>query len=162
MPIEDVFITVYVIVLIDVSEVLFAPDAHASNSDTSAGLTVSEYIAIGICSILLGLIYVASVFLYLHIRRRRRKEGLEKDLEKIDEQSLAPGEEGIVKNNPLLSLGRHFTGPDTAFSDSGSSDDLTPDILQHQDDNRKKGNVSNCKILSLCYMMFCMKQTMAA
>lgn len=118
------------------------PDAHASNNDTSSGLTISEYIAIGICSILLGLIYVASVFLYLHIRRRKKLDGVDKDLEKRDDQSLAHGEEGIIKSNPLLSLGRHFTGgAENTFSDSGSSDDLTPDILQHQDDSRKKPNI---------------------
>lgn len=135
---------------LDVSEVVFVPDAHASNTDISGGLTVSEYIAIGICSILLGLIYVASVFLYLHIRRRRRQEGVDKDLEKRDDQSLSPGEEGIIKSNPLLSLGRHFTGgAENAFSDSGSSDELGPDILQHQEDSRMKSNIVSAHFHSL-------------
>ncbi|XP_049816326.1 uncharacterized protein LOC126263284 [Schistocerca nitens] len=33
------------------------------------GLSASEYVAIGVCSLLLGLVYVASVLLYLHARR---------------------------------------------------------------------------------------------
>lgn len=120
---------------------MFSPDAHASGTIISGGLSVSEYIAIGICSILLGLIYVASVFLYLHLRRRRKKGSECKDVERRDEQNLSP-EEGVIKNNPLLGLGRHFSGPENSYSDSGSSDnDITPDILQHHEDGRKKSNV---------------------
>lgn len=120
---------------------VFSPDAQATGVSQN-GLSVTEYIAIGICSILLGLIYVASVFLYLHLRRRRKKTDENKDAERRDEQNIA-AEEGIIKNNPLLGLGRHFNGPDNSYSDSGSSDnDLTPDILQHHDESRKKSNVS--------------------
>lgn len=62
------------------------------------GLSPSEYVAIGVCSLLLGLVYVASVLLYLHARRRRS----EKD--KVGSAALASVdlEHGIVKNNPLL------------------------------------------------------------
>ncbi|GLV42232.1 shavenoid [Carabus blaptoides fortunei] len=124
----------------NVSEVVFSPDAQASDTSPVGGLTVSEYIAIGICSVLLGLIYVSSVFLYLHIRRRKRKEGLEKEVEGRDDD-ISAVEEGIIKNNPLLTLGRHFTAPDNTFSDSGSSDnEIAPDILQHSDESRNKLN----------------------
>lgn len=91
------------------------------------------------CSVLLGLIYVASVFLYLHLRRRRR-DG-EKEEDRRDPQAMASAEEGVIKNNPLLSLGRHFTLPDNNYTDSGSSDtDATPDIISHHDE--RKQNVS--------------------
>lgn len=63
-----------------------------------------------------------------------------KDVERREDQNMTP-EEGIIKNNPLLGLGRHFSAPDNSFSDSGSSDNETPDILQHHDDGRKKSNV---------------------
>nr|CAD7395170.1 unnamed protein product [Timema poppensis] len=59
------------------------------------GLTVSEYVAIGVCSVLLGLIYVASVFLYLHVRRRRKGRS--------DDKSEG---ETVVKSNPLLGVRR--------------------------------------------------------
>lgn len=139
------------------SEVVFAPDAQAADGSPVGGLTVSEYIAIGICSVLLGLIYVSSVFLYLHIRRRKRKEGLEKEVERRDDD-IGAGEEGIIKNNPLLTLGRHFTAPDNTFSDSGSSDnEITPEILQHPEESRKKINVSFKKLSNqnriLCFFI---------
>lgn len=119
---------------------IFAPDAHSSQTSGGGGLSLSEYVAIGVCSVLLGLIYVASVFLYLHLRKRRKEK--EKDNVRRENQNLTTAEEGIVKSNPLLGLGRHFSVPDTTFSDSGSSDtDVTPDIISHHEDRKK--NVSN-------------------
>lgn len=49
--------------------------AEPSATETSEGLTTREYIVIGICSLLLGLIYVASVLLYLHMKKRKRNNG---------------------------------------------------------------------------------------
>ncbi|KRT78996.1 hypothetical protein AMK59_8558, partial [Oryctes borbonicus] len=116
--------------------VVFSADAQSSGSSDGNGLSMSEIVAIGICSVLLGLIYVASVFLYLHIRRRRKDGGDKREIR--DNPSLSNVEEGIVKNNPLLSLGRHFAPTDNSFSDTTESDtDVTPDILQHQDDRKK-------------------------
>lgn len=57
----------------DVTEVSF--QAEPSATETSEGLTTREYIVIGICSLLLGLIYVASVLLYLHMKKRKRNNG---------------------------------------------------------------------------------------
>lgn len=37
------------------------------------GLTAKEYIVIGACSLILGLIYVASVFLYLHVKKYKSR-----------------------------------------------------------------------------------------
>lgn len=51
---------------------MFSTDVRSAEEPPS-GLSVNEYIAIGVCSVLLGLIYVASIMLYLHIRKRRRK-----------------------------------------------------------------------------------------
>lgn len=121
---------------LDVSEVSFSADAHAADDMNGNGLSISEYVAIGISSILLGLIYVASVFLYLHIRKRRKDSSTEVD--RRDNQSLTTAEEGVIKSNPLLGLGRHFSGIDNSYSDSGSSDtDVTPDVIQQQDDRLK-------------------------
>ncbi|KAI4466742.1 shavenoid isoform b [Holotrichia oblita] len=121
---------------LDVSEVVFSADAQSSDSSEGNGLSMSEIVAIGICSVLLGLIYVASVFLYIHMKKRRQYNDTK--LEIRDNPSLSNVEEGIVKNNPLLGLGRHFTPQDNNFSDTtGSDTDVTPDILQHQDDRKK-------------------------
>ncbi|CAD7077306.1 unnamed protein product [Hermetia illucens] len=54
----------------NVPEVLF----QSENSNLSAppeGFHTKEYIVIGICSLILGLIYIASVFLYLHVKKRK-------------------------------------------------------------------------------------------
>lgn len=42
---------------------------QAANS--SIGLSAKEYVAISICSLLLGLVYVASVFLYLYVKKKK-------------------------------------------------------------------------------------------
>lgn len=58
-----------------VKEVSFSADAQAvPNSASTSSLTNSEYATLAVCSILLGLIYVSSVLLYLHLKRRRNKE----------------------------------------------------------------------------------------
>ncbi|CAG4947027.1 unnamed protein product [Colias eurytheme] len=147
----------------NITEVQFTPNAQTSDSSTYSGLSASEYIAIGISSLLLGLIYVASVFLYLHIRKRRkvaseesslrRIKGLKKrdgtitvdrDILRINNERVqtitnAMGQDdGIVKNNPLLSVGRTFSDKMNFTSDSGSnisdSEDL-PDSSIRSDEN---------------------------
>ncbi|XP_072942466.1 uncharacterized protein [Epargyreus clarus] len=130
----------------NITEVQFAPDAQTSGASNTSGLTVTEYIAIGISSLLLGLIYVASVFLYLHIRKRRRmasEEGTVRRIKKIKKkdgtaiterdiirinnervQSLPSigQDDGVIKKNPLLTVGRQFHESKTSFpSDSGSN-----------------------------------------
>lgn len=110
------------------NEILFSSDTRTENEPN--GLSMSEYVAIGISSVLLGFIYVASVLLYLHIRKRRKENG-KSDEENYDDKNLTSMEEGVVKSNPLLGLGRHFSVPD--FNDSGSSDtDHTADPLKHE------------------------------
>jgi beta-lactamase regulating signal transducer with metallopeptidase domain len=45
------------------------------NKDNNApsGLSTSEGVAVGICVLLLGLVYAASVCVYIYVRRRRKK-----------------------------------------------------------------------------------------
>ncbi|KAF5275237.1 hypothetical protein FQR65_LT04271 [Abscondita terminalis] len=129
----------------NVSEVVFSADAQASEDTNSSRLSVTEYIAIGVCSILLGLIYVASVFLYLHIRKRKKDSKLDKNPR--DGQNLAAAEEGVIKNNPLLGLSRHFTGVDNTYSDSGSSDaEIIPDSVQNHYDRKKNVQTTSALI----------------
>lgn len=112
------------------SEVLFSTDNRYSDN-SSAGLSMNEYIAIGISSVLLGLIYVASVFLYLHIKKKKngkppanepppeefkitknsKRESIRKEIEMGKRPmmiNLNSNEPGVIKNNPLL----HFNGAD--------------------------------------------------
>ncbi|XP_026320787.1 uncharacterized protein LOC113230894 [Hyposmocoma kahamanoa] len=129
----------------NVTEVQFAPNAHTSKASNGSGLSVTEYVAIGISSLLLGLIYVASVFLYLHIRKRkkaasdegstRRLKGLkkkdgtaitERDIirisnDRVPNLSNAMGDDGVIKKNPLLNLNRQFHDSKSFPSDSGSN-----------------------------------------
>lgn len=148
----------------DVTEVQFAPNAQTSGATTTTGLSVTEYVAIGISSLLLGLIYVASVFLYLHIRKRRkaaseenanrRLKGLKKkdgsiitehDIIRINNERMPTitnpiKDDGVIKNNPLLSMGREFHDIKGSFpSDSGSnlsdSEDF-PDGSTRSEDTR--------------------------
>lgn len=56
-----------------VREMMFATDKNGSR-DGEKSLSVSEYIAIGVCILLLGLIYVASLFLYFYFRRKKKKK----------------------------------------------------------------------------------------
>ncbi|KAJ8717874.1 hypothetical protein PYW07_005804 [Mythimna separata] len=130
----------------NVTEVQFAPNAQTSGSTTTSGLTVSEYVAIGISSLLLGLIYVASVFLFLHIRKRRkamsdedgnrRPKGLkkkdgsaitERDIVRVNNERIqtlpnAMGQDdGVIKKNPLLNINRQLHENKNFTSDSGSN-----------------------------------------
>lgn len=93
----------------------------SSNFNKSQGLSTIEYTAIGISSILLALIYVASVSLYLHSRKSRRKSP------ETPEVIVTSGRDGVglVKNNPLLAASRHFES-DSALSESDLGDDLPP------------------------------------
>lgn len=96
-----------------VKEVLFSTDNRSSDIASSSGLTISELIAVAICSILLGLMYVASILLYLHVRKGRPK-GRNGDIEAFKNPLMSNGitEEGIVKNNPLL---QHSYNDNEAF-----------------------------------------------
>ncbi|XP_067630710.1 serine-rich adhesin for platelets isoform X2 [Eurosta solidaginis] len=58
----------------NVSEVLFQSEATSTLASTSDGMSTKEYLVIGICTLLLGLIYVASVLLYLHMKKRKRRD----------------------------------------------------------------------------------------
>jgi hypothetical protein len=137
-------------ILIGVREWPFGADVHSTAGDGRA-LSVTEYIAIGVCSILLGLIYVASVFLYLHVRRRRREK--QQDHHNGQPVHLSGPEEGVVKNNPLLSTKRHPMETGSYLSDSASccSDtDEVSDIAPTSDDsNRVPQNVSEQFLLDI-------------
>lgn len=119
----------------DVREVTFA-----STSQVSQGLSATEYIAIGLSSVILALIYVASVSLYLHSRRAKRKSIEEANI------TLDSGRDGggLVKNNPLLAATRHFeSDTNSGLTESDLGEDLPP-----SDNEQGFDNVSN--FLNFC------------
>ncbi|CAH2089507.1 unnamed protein product [Euphydryas editha] len=142
----------------NITEVQFASNAHTFESSGSSGLTVTEYIVIGISSLLLGLIYVASVFLYLHIKRRRKAAAKNNNLQKLkasknkdgasltehdiirinnERVQILPGvmnqDEGVIKNNPLLTVGRQFHDNKGFSSDFSDSEDFVDSSLQSEE-----------------------------
>ncbi|XP_058830263.1 uncharacterized protein LOC131689293 [Topomyia yanbarensis] len=64
----------------NVTEVSFSSETHI---DHQSGLSTKEYIVIAICSLCLGLIYIASVFLYIHMKKRKRGTGDDDDANTI-------------------------------------------------------------------------------
>lgn len=57
----------------DINEVTFVPDANVTTQIVDGNhIGPTEYVAITICSMLIGLIYVASVFFYLHLKKKRQ------------------------------------------------------------------------------------------
>ncbi|KYN09283.1 hypothetical protein ALC57_18612 [Trachymyrmex cornetzi] len=99
-----------------IREVMFS-----STSQVSHGLSATEYTAIGLSSVILALIYVASVSLYLHSRRVKTKSIEEADI------TLDGGRDGggLVKSNPLLTATRHFeSDTNSGLTESDLGEDL--------------------------------------
>ena len=70
--------------------------ATSSVTDNKSGLRQADYLAIGISSALLGMLYIAGLIGFICYRRRRRQ------LENVHVK-LAAGEElGVIRLNPLL------------------------------------------------------------
>lgn len=51
----------------------FQSESTSSTLASIDGLSAKEYILIAVCSLILGLIYVASVFLYIHVKRYKSR-----------------------------------------------------------------------------------------
>ncbi|XP_076621526.1 uncharacterized protein LOC143341964 [Colletes latitarsis] len=121
----------------NVREVTFS-----STTQLSQGLSTTEYTAIGLSSVILALIYVASVSLYLHSKKARRKIIEEPEL------NLTPGREvsGLVKNNPLLAASRHFESDTT----SGLTESDLGDELPASDGEQGFENVTSAVIHPHC------------
>lgn len=96
----------------------------ASTSQVSQGLSAIEYTAIGLSSVILALIYVASVSLYLHSKKTKRKSIEEAD---VTLDGGRDGSGGLVKNNPLLAAARHLeSDTNSGLTESDLGDDLSP------------------------------------
>ncbi|XP_024083816.1 uncharacterized protein LOC106666573 isoform X1 [Cimex lectularius] len=108
-----------------VREVSFSVDSQNNNN----GSIGSGYISVALCSVVIGLIYVASVVLYIQLRKKNTNQ------KEPSTPHIGVAEEGIVKNNPLL---RHCHDnvlylPESAHSCSDS--DGSSDRIQLSDDS---------------------------
>lgn len=99
----------------DVTEVSFQLEANVSSSISSDGLSTREYIVISACTVLLGLIYVASVFLYLHVKKRKSRDSSENTSSanttmKNDQVTFGPG---YKRNDSITGFGTNRSGLDS-------------------------------------------------
>lgn len=160
------------------SEVQFSTNPHVSDTNSNSGLSVSEYVAIGISSLLLGLIYVASVFLYLHVKKRRksaevidkrftksikRRDGkpiTEHDIVRINNERLqtisnvmTSNDDGIIKKNPLLTMARQYQDIKSNFtSDSGNNNSDSEDFSNNEDHNDRYNVNINFRFLIFVFI----------
>lgn len=68
---------------------MFSPDVRSESN--SGGLSVREYVAIGLCSLFLAIVYVASIIFYMHRRAKKEKKT---NLRKRGDAHITLGEEG--------------------------------------------------------------------
>jgi hypothetical protein len=82
----------------------------AGGGDEKSGLRHADYLAIGISSALLGMLYVAGLVGFICYRRRKRQ--LENVHIKLSTQPSTPVQElGIMRLNPLLQSSRTSSRP---------------------------------------------------
>lgn len=90
------------------TEVSFQSEATLSSIVSTEGLTAKEYILIAVCSLILGLIYVASVFLYIHVKRyKNRLSTLGQDAEA--DGGNAAGKTSEYGQNDQVKYGQGFS-----------------------------------------------------
>ncbi|KAH8371401.1 hypothetical protein KR093_007197, partial [Drosophila rubida] len=95
----------------NVPEVFFQPANSTTLASTSDGMTMREYVVIGICSLLLGLIYVASVFLYLFMKKRKRsgRHNSRHSLDNIGNEINYPKNDQVTFGAPFSRVGSIYS-----------------------------------------------------
>lgn len=96
----------------DVTEISFQSDSTATLAATFESMHTKEYIVIGVCSLILGLIYVATVFLYIHIKKNKNTVKSESSKPRGD----APATELGYSSNDQVTFGNGFVRNDSAYS----------------------------------------------
>ncbi|XP_045025719.1 uncharacterized protein LOC116915350 isoform X1 [Daphnia magna] len=106
--------------------------------DEKSGLRHADYLAIGISSALLGMLYVAGLVGFICYRRRKRQ--LENVHIKLSAQPSTPVQElGIMRLNPLLQSARNSSHPAT----SDLSKNVRPHHRSSNMEPRSEGNRRN-------------------
>ncbi|XP_023032086.2 uncharacterized protein LOC6643380 [Drosophila willistoni] len=94
----------------NVPEVFFQPANSTRLASTSDGMTMREYVVIGICSLLLGLIYVASVFLYLFMKKRKsRRHNSRNSLDNLPNEINYPKNDQVTYGAPFSRVGSIYS-----------------------------------------------------
>lgn len=92
-------------------EVFFQPANSTTLASTSDGMSMREYVVIGICSLLLGLIYVASVFLYLYMKKRksRGRHNSRHSLDNLGNEINYPKNDQVTYGAPFSRVGSVYS-----------------------------------------------------
>ncbi|ALC41439.1 sha [Drosophila busckii] len=95
----------------NVPEVFFQPANSTTLASTSDGMSMREYVVIGICSLLLGLIYVASVFLYLYMKKRksRGRHSSRHSLDNLANEINYPKNDQVTYGAPFSRVGSVYS-----------------------------------------------------
>ncbi|EDW02403.1 GH21972 [Drosophila grimshawi] len=95
----------------NVPEVYFQPANSTTLASISDGMSMREYVVIGICSLLLGLIYVASVFLYLYMKKRknRGRHNSRHSLDNVGNEINYPKNDQVTYGAPFSRVGSIYS-----------------------------------------------------
>ncbi|KAH8290131.1 hypothetical protein KR054_000180 [Drosophila jambulina] len=102
----------------NVPEVFFQPANSTTLASTSDGMTMREYVVIGICSLLLGLIYVASVFLYLYMKKRKRHSS-RNSLDNLASDINYPKNDQVTYGAPFSRVGSIYSANSMGLGGTG-------------------------------------------
>jgi len=108
----------------DVPEVFFQPANSTTLASTSDGMTMREYVVIGICSLLLGLIYVASVFLYLYMKKRKRHSSRH-SLDNLTNDINYPKNDQVTYGAPFSRVGSIYSSNSMGLGNGNESNTRT-------------------------------------
>ncbi|XP_043862744.1 uncharacterized protein LOC120457760 isoform X1 [Drosophila santomea] len=108
----------------NVPEVFFQPANSTTLASTSDGMTMREYVVIGICSLLLGLIYVASVFLYLYMKKRKRHSSRH-SLDNLTNDMNYPKNDQVTYGAPFSRVGSIYSSNSMGLGNGNESNTRT-------------------------------------
>ncbi|XP_017038886.1 uncharacterized protein LOC108086470 [Drosophila ficusphila] len=108
----------------NVPEVFFQPANSTTLASTSDGMTMREYVVIGICSLLLGLIYVASVFLYLYMKKRKRHNSRH-SLDNLTNDINYPKNDQVTYGAPFSRVGSIYSSNSMGLGNGNESNTRT-------------------------------------
>ncbi|XP_064547956.1 uncharacterized protein sha [Drosophila montana] len=109
----------------NVPEVFFQPANSTTLASTSDGMSMREYVVIGICSLLLGLIYVASVFLYLYMKKRksRGRHSSRHSLDNLANEINYPKNDQVTYGAPFSRVGSIYSANSMGLGHGGSGNE---------------------------------------
>lgn len=106
----------------------FQSESTSSTLASIDGLSAKEYILIAVCSLILGLIYVASVYLYIHFKRyKNRTSG-------NDNEDDGPQRKSEYQQNDEVTFGNGFNRSSYDRSSGSITGAVLPD--RHKNLNR--------------------------